>query len=193
MQDKLPHLIAKVFETSESLEATFSALMPALGEFLKCERCFLYLRDPQTRVGRVPFCWTCSTAIPQVYDENWKIEPESLVIEDPMFAAALRTEPTIFVEDINNANPAVLSRQFEEKSFGHRALVHAHLCQQNQLWGILQPCTFDSLRRWTLAERDAIHQITEMITPIAARYVEIAKKIQPNLFISETITKGSIS
>lgn len=193
MKDKLPPSIAKVFENSEPPEAFFSALMPALGEFLKCDRCFLYLRDPQTCVGRVPFCWTRSAAIPQVYDASWKVEPASLVNEDPMFAAALKTETTIFVEDVNAASPTVLNRQFEERSFGHRALIHAHLCQHNQLWGVLQPCIFDSPRIWTLAERDTLHQITKAITPIAARYVEITKKMYPNLFIAETKTKDSIS
>lgn len=91
-----------------------------------------------------------------------------------MFAAALRTDPSIFVEDVETASPQILNRQFEQESFGHRALIHAHLCQDNQLWGVLQPCLFGRPRVWTEEERQSIHQIVQAITPNAIAYTQAA-------------------
>lgn len=154
-------------------------LMQAIAQYLKCDRCFLYLRDPKTKLGRVPFCWTQSSDVPTVYDENWKPEPESLPNEDPMFAAALATKPSIFVEDVNTAGADVLSAEFEQENFGHRALIHGHLCHENQLWGVLQPCLMNEPRHWTEEERSTFSRIVEEITPIAVRYVEQHQKNPP--------------
>ncbi|MBW4693361.1 MAG: GAF domain-containing protein [Lyngbya sp. HA4199-MV5] len=174
MTDRLPSAIDHLLTASLTPEALFKALMPALGAFLGCDRCFLYLRDPKTRLGRVPFCWIRHAEIPLVYDQTWKLEPASLAEEDPMFAAALRTDPSIFVEDVETASPQVLNRGFERQSFGHRALIHAHLAFDHQLWGVLQPCLFGRPRQWTAAERQAIAQIVQTITPEAIAYVDAA-------------------
>ncbi len=175
MNKALPVSIAQVFAVAQTPEALFTALMPALGESLDCDRCFLYLRDPQTGVGRVPFCWIRDARVPRVYDEDWKAEPESLPLEDPMFAAALRTDPSIVVNDVENASAEVLNRQFEQKSFGHRALIHAHLCQGNHLWGVLQPCVFNSPKNWSDEERQLVEQVVSLITPHAICYIQAYK------------------
>ena len=171
MPDRVPPAIADLLTDSPTPEQLFDALMPAVGEFLECDRCFLYLRDPETRLGRVAFCWVRSSEIPVVYDNDWKLEPASLPAIDPMFAAALRTEPSIFVEDVETASPDVLSQAFERRSFGHRALIHAHLCQDKQLWGVLQPCLFGRPRQWTVTERHVVDQIVQSITPKAIAYI----------------------
>ena len=154
-------------------------LMSAIAYYLKCDRCFLYLRDPQTRLGRVPFCWTRRPDIPTVYDEAWQPEPESLSDEDPMFAAALATKPSIFVEDVTTASADVLNAEFERENFGHRALIHGHLCHNDQLWGVLQPCLMNEPRHWTAAERSTFRQIVERITPIAVDFIEQQAKNPP--------------
>jgi hypothetical protein len=46
------------------------------------------------------YCWLRSDRYSDVTDSDWKAEPESLPDKDPLFAAALRTKPSIFVEDI---------------------------------------------------------------------------------------------
>ncbi len=168
--ENLPDAIARILIQSPTPQALFSELMPAIGEFLQCDRCFLYLRDPHTRWGGVPFCWRKNAAIPEIYNETWQLEPESLTSEDPMFAAAVRTEPSIFVEDVQTASDRVVNRQFEAENFGHRALIHAHLCQDRQLWGVLQPCVFDRPRIWTQLERETIDRLVVQLTPIAVRY-----------------------
>lgn len=175
MDKDFPPSIAQVFTEAQTPEALFSALMPVLGESLDCDRCFLYLRDPQTRMGRVPFCWFRDASIPKVYDKQWKVEPETLPLEDPMFAAALRTDPSITVNDVETVSTGVLNRQFEQKSFGHRALIHAHLCHQNRLWGVLQPCVFNSPKNWSDEEQQLVEQVVRLITPHAIHYVETHK------------------
>jgi GAF domain-containing protein len=133
--NQLPQEIEDIFQQYSQPDAVFTALMPVLGQILQCDRCFLYLRNPETRFGKVPYCWRRSEDIPEVLDSDWKEEPASLADEDPQFAAALRTEPSIFVEDVETADPKVVNKEFERKEFGHRALIHSHLAQDGKLWG----------------------------------------------------------
>jgi GAF domain-containing protein len=186
MSKVLPISIAQIFAIAPTPEALFTALMPALGKSLDCDRCFLYLRDPQTEMGRVPFCWIRKASIPRVYDEEWRAEPKSLPLEDPMFAAALQTLPSITVNDVETARAEVLNRQFEQKSFGHRALIHAHLCYDKRLWGVLQPCVFNSPKDWSNEEQQLVEQVTSLITPHAIHYVEAHKpsNTHPRYFAS---------
>jgi GAF domain-containing protein len=171
----LPVSVAQVFAIAQTHEALFTALMPALGKSLDCDRCFLYLRDPYTQMGRVPFCWIRDASVPRVYDEAWKAEPKSLPFEDPMFTAALRTSPSITVNDVETASADTLNRQFEQKNFGHRALIHAHLCYNKLLWGVLQPCVFNSPKDWSDQEQQLVEQVVSMMTPYAIHYVEMHK------------------
>lgn len=170
----LPPVLEKILATESEPDAVFSALLPALGEVLQCDRCFLYLRNPHTKIGKIPYCWRRREQYPDVTDSEWKEEPESLPNKDPLFAAALRTEESIFVEDVETASSEVVNRDFEEKNFGHRALVHAHLCQDGLLWAILQPCVFGQPRVWTEFDRKAIAQIEKKIAPLAVAYVKAA-------------------
>lgn len=137
MQQNLPTEIEEVFSKNNRPDAVFSALLPALGEVLKCDRIFLYLRNPQTQMGKIPFCWQRSSEYPDATRLDWEKEPESLPDEDPLFAAALHTKPSVFVKDVEIANPEVLNKDFEHKNFGNRALIHAHLCENNLLYGVL--------------------------------------------------------
>ncbi|NDJ17560.1 GAF domain-containing protein [Myxacorys almedinensis] len=155
-----------------SSDVLLSELMGAIADFLQCDRCFLYLRQPQTCLGRVPFCWVRSADVPVVYDEAWKPEPTCLFTgEDPLFAAALRLDPSIFIDDVETASADQLNRQFERENFGHRALIHAHLHSDNQLWGVLQPCFMRQPHAWTDSEQAVIEQVVQSITPIAVNYV----------------------
>ena len=161
----------KFLSDSKTADAVFSALVPALGDVLNCDRVFLYLRNPETQIGKVPYCWRRNSNYPEVRDAEWKKEPESLGEEDPLFAAALRAEPSIFVEDVETANPEIVNKNFEAKEFGHRALIHAHLCSDGLLWGVLQPCIFDRPRVWTDFDRQVIAAVTEKISPLAVAFV----------------------
>jgi GAF domain-containing protein len=164
--------LENILADSSDPETVFSALMPALAEALQCDRCFLYLRNPQTKFGKVDFCWRRSSQFPDIRDAQWKEEPASLSQEDPLFAAALRTDPSVFVEDVETANPEVVNSAFEQQNFGHRALIHAHLCQDGALWGILQPCIFGQPRVWTEKDRSIIAQLEKKLTHLAIAYVK---------------------
>lgn len=169
-------VIEKIFSDNNTPEAVFSALLPALGDALQCDRTFLYLRHPQTQIGKVVRCWCRSSKYPDVTDLDWKQEPESLAQEDPLWAAAIRTQPSIFVEDVETASPDVVNQDFEHKTFGHRALIHAHLTFDGELWGILQPCVFGQPRVWTKEDRSIILSVIEKLTPLAVAYVQTAQQ-----------------
>lgn len=157
---------------SDQAAIIFPAVLAFLGAQLQCDRCFLYLRHPATRLGKVPYCWCRHDDIPIVLDNHWKPEPANLPNEDPMFAAALQCAPSIFVEDVETTNPDILDRTFEQANFGHRALVHAHLCHEGQLWGVLQPCRFNHPRVWTTRDRDLIATATAALLPFAIAYTQ---------------------
>ncbi|MEH2308128.1 GAF domain-containing protein [Nostoc sp.] len=173
-QQELSSALNNIIESSQTPEAIFSALLPAVGDFLQSDRCFLCLHNPQNNLSRVAFCWVRTPDVPTVYNEDWTAQPPSLADEDPMFAAALRAEPSIFVEDVETADSQILNREFEHKNFGHRALIHAHIRQDGQLWGILQPCIFGHPRIWTEYEQVVINNLVEKITPFAVDYVKSA-------------------
>ncbi|MBD2176791.1 GAF domain-containing protein [Pseudanabaena sp. FACHB-1998] len=163
--------IVNVLNTSSNPDVLFKTLLPEVGAYLDCDRCFLYLREPNTGLGKVPFCWVRNDSIPMIYDEGWKLDSPSLPDRDPMFAAALRAEPSIAIEDVETASLDILNKQFERENFGHRALIHAHICYEGQLWGVLQPSVFGRPRQWTQLEQAAIEQLVQAITPSVTSYV----------------------
>lgn len=174
LNSTLPKTIQDILEKHNEPNAIFNGLLPALGEVLQCDRCFLYLRNPELKVGKITHCWRRSPEIPNPMKPDWEPEPESLPEEDPQFAAALRKDPSIYVEDVETANPEVVNREFERKHFGHQALIHSHLVWNNQLWGILQPCIFGNKREWTALDRAIITELENKLPPLAAAYVQAA-------------------
>ncbi|WP_315789361.1 GAF domain-containing protein [Fischerella sp. JS2] len=168
----LPKAIKSVLDRHSDPDYVFATLLPVLGEVLQCDRCFLYLRNPQTKLGKIAHWWRRNQQIPEITDTNWRSEPESLSKEDPLFAAALRTDPSIYVEDVETASPEVVNKEFEHKNFGHRALIHAHLCQEGQLWGILQPEIFGQKRVWSAFDRAIITQLETKLPPLAVAYIQ---------------------
>lgn len=171
-QNTLPPALQEVFRFHDQPESLFAALLPALCDTLQTDRCFLEVRNPHTRMHQ-NICWRRYLELPDTSTNGWQPEQE-WEKADPLFAAALRTEDSIFVEDVETAAPTVLNREFERQYFGHRALIHAHICQNQQLWGILQPCIFGKPRIWSNFDRAVIHQLTEALTPIVVSYVQVA-------------------
>jgi GAF domain-containing protein len=169
----LPESLEKTFAVHSNSNDVFAALLPALCEALQVDRCFLHLRNPQTRMHQ-NLCWRRSSEMPDTSTKGWELEGE-WEREDPMFAAALRTDPSIFVEDIETAGAEVLNVEFERKNLGHRALVHAHICQDEQLWAILQPCVFEHPRVWSEFDRSVINQVVEKLKPWVISYVQAAE------------------
>lgn len=170
----LPKAVQDVLDRYSDPDAVFRAILPRIGEVLQCDRCFLYLRNPQNKWAKVAYCWRRNQDIPDITDSHWRLDPESLPQEDPLFAAALRGDPSVYVEDIETASPEVVNQEFERQNFGHRALIHAHLYQNHQLWGILQPCVFGKKRVWSEFDRAFVTQLESKLTPLAVAYVKAA-------------------
>ncbi|WP_439343126.1 GAF domain-containing protein [Vacuolonema iberomarrocanum] len=173
MESNIKYLERYIAYTAQNFdpERAFDHLLPVLGEALQCDRIFLYLRSPHYRIGRVPFCWRSRNDVPEIYNAMWNVEPPKLAHQDPLFAAALKTEPTQFIENVETADPSVVNSHFEARNFGHRALIHAHLCHNGKLWGIFQPCVFHTPRRWSPSDRLLVHQVVYWFTPLAVKYV----------------------
>ena len=141
-----------------------------VGPHLRADRCFLYVRDPAQGRGRIAFVWRLDEAVPDPR-HDWQDDTGDLPRQDPLFRAALAAKPSVFVDDVSEAGPEVLNQEFERRTFGHRALVHAHVCDQGQLWGILQPCVFGHPRHWTASERDYLNAAAPLFLPVIKDYV----------------------
>jgi len=166
-----PIKLLQQMELGQNLETAFDQLLPWLGQQLNCDRVFLYVRSPYQQLGRVPFCWIRQPDFPKIYDPDWKHEPPALPQHDPMFAAALNAQPSLFIEDVKTANSNVVNYEFERQNFSHRALIHAHLCIEKKLWGILQPCVFDHPRQWQRRDHQLIEQIVGWLALLTRAYV----------------------
>jgi GAF domain-containing protein len=141
-----------------------------IGPFLRADRCFLYVRDPAQARGRIAFVWRLDEAVPDPR-HDWQDDTGELPRQDPLFRAALAARPSVFVDDVTEAGPEVLNQDFERTTFGHRALVHAHITEHGQLWGILQPCIFGHPRHWTPAERDFLDAAVPLLLPVVQAYM----------------------
>lgn len=150
--------------------AAFNAALQLVGEHLRADRCFLYVRDPAAGRGRIAFCWRRTAAIPDPR-HDWQDDTTDLPQQDPLFRAALAARPSVYVADVETAPPTVLNRTFEHETFGHRALIHAHITENSQLWGILQPCLFGSPRDWTPAEHAAVESVLPLLLPVIQQYM----------------------
>lgn len=171
----LPPAFELLFNSPQQPAGILAQVVRLTGEILEVDRCFLYVRDPQAGKGRIAFCWRKNDSIPDVTEPDWKDDTTSLPLEDPLFAAALSTKPSVYITDVETAPPDVLNRHFEARTFGHRALIHAHLIYQGVLWGILQPCVFGQPREWTAEERQLIELVLPHVAPVAATFVRSAQ------------------
>lgn len=164
--------LEQVFNTGKNIDQILLELMTVIAETLAADRCFLYVRDPKTRLGKVAFCFCRNQEVPDLTSDRFKPDSFGLEVKDPLFAAALSCRATVFVNDIETADPQVVNRNFEKKQFGHRALIHAHLYSGGNLWGILQPCVFGYSRQWTDSDRQLIKMAVNRATPLVRRYVQ---------------------
>ncbi|MBW4661999.1 MAG: GAF domain-containing protein [Drouetiella hepatica Uher 2000/2452] len=154
---KLPIALEEIFNQGNP-DQICTALMPALCQALNCDRCFLYLRHPQTGQGRITHCYSRSPDFPDLTGSTW-IEEGDVAAKDPLMAIAFRTSEAVFVEDIETAGAEVVNLTYEQEGFGHRALIHAPIYYEDQLYGILEPCVFGHPRIWTEDDR----QITALV------------------------------
>jgi GAF domain-containing protein len=157
--------------TSAAPKNILVELVTTVANTLKVDRCFLYVRDPQARLGQIACCYCRNPQVPELSINQWRMESE-LEAKDPLFAAALNCQASVYVEDVETASPDVVNREYEAQEFGHRALIHAHICEAGKLWGILQPCVFEQPRQWTTADRQLIEKMVVQMLPLVQQYVQ---------------------
>jgi GAF domain-containing protein len=169
--------LAAVLTTDAPPAGRLQRALDLVGPHLRADRCFLYVRDPGQGRGRIAFVWRLNEAIPDPR-HDWQDDTGDLPKEDPLFRAALAARPSVYVDDVAQAGPEVLNQEFERRTFGHRALVHAHITDdQGQLWGILQPCMFNHPRHWTAAEREYLAVAVPLFLPVIRDYMRGVGKV----------------
>lgn len=152
-------------------DETLNRVVETVGMTLNADRCFLYVRQPDQQRGRIAFQWRRDDSIPDVIQPDWQPDTTDLPQEDPLFRAAIELRPSVYVDDVETAGPDVLNQEFEQKTFGHRALIHAHIHSDEQLWGILQPSMFGQPRHWTGDEKAQVEAILPRLQPIIEQFV----------------------
>ena len=172
-QQKLPAAIDALLKKGFTDDKTLYEAMSVVGETLNADRCFIYVRQPDQERGRIAFCWRKDGSIPDVVQPNWQPDTTDLPQEDPLFRSALDSTKVIYVDDVKTAGPGVLNEAFENKTFGHRALIHAPIHGDGKLWGILQPCVFEQPRQWTDDEKVQIEAILPKLQPVIANFVTL--------------------
>jgi GAF domain-containing protein len=168
--------IDELLAAGHSPADTLHSVVESVGTALNADRCFLYVRQPDNGRGRTAFCWRKNEEVPDknTIQPDWQPDTTELPAEDPLIRAGLAMKPSVYVDDVETASPGVLNRKFEEETFGHRALIHAHIQQDNKLWGILQPCMFGRPRHWTDEEKTQIEAVLPRLQPVIEAYVASA-------------------
>jgi GAF domain-containing protein len=161
--------LESLFAVEQDPNVVFTALMPALCEVLRCDRCFLYLRNPKTNRGTITHCYSRN---PEFANLTGSTFTEAEAANDPLMAMAFRTSEAVFVEDIETAGVEVVNVVYEREFFGHRALIHAPIYYDDQLYGILEPCVFEQPREWTVDDRSIIHLVQQRSAPFVFKSLQ---------------------
>jgi GAF domain-containing protein len=172
ISDLIPDHIKYLFSSELATEEKLDRLMHALLKEMEVDRCFLYLRNPYQEKGKIAFCACRDSSVPDAKEQQWKKDTGDLPKQDPLFAAALGLQPSIFVDDILTAPPEVLNKNFETGTFGHRSLIHAHIVYDGHLWGILQPSMFRTPRQWTPQDKAFILALVVLMTPLVVEFMQ---------------------
>lgn len=145
---------------------TAAGVVRDFGKAIGADRCFLYVRHPAAKSGRIAACWRRSAETPDLPEHDYEVlspEPSYLHEGDPMFTAALRGHPATYIDDIETAKGLVNIEL--ERSFRHRALVHINLSDTDGLWGILQPAMSYEPRAWSANDRALVKLWRRNLTP----------------------------
>lgn len=168
----IPAKLRAVFDSSASGDDKMARLMEVLCDVLACDRCLLFLRDPETRKTRCTHGYETDPGFAfDRPDEGWVAHPTTIETDDPMFAEALRNPEALFIEDIETAPSELVNAEYERKHFKHRALIHAPLRHDGKLFGVLEPCTMEEPRVWSADDREVTAWTMKQLTPIAMDYI----------------------
>lgn len=146
--------------------ADMAAAVRKFAREIGADRCFLYVRHPASKTGRIAACWRRSAETPDLPEHDYEVlspEPAYLHEGDPMFTAALMGHPATYINDIE-ASEGLVNVELE-RSFRHRALVHINLSDQDGLWAILQPAMSFEPRAWSAEDRVLVEAWRRRLTP----------------------------
>lgn len=166
-----PGELEAIFHKANSDEELLSQVLPVLGNLLKCDCCFLYLRHPQHQFGKISHYWTASDQYPDMVEPDWHSEPEAL-LDSPLFEAAIATEHSVFVKNIDTEYASL--RDIDPFIRTERSIAQGHIVKQDQLWGILRVCTFKRTRNWMQFDRSLIIHSIQRLQSTVVNYMEQA-------------------
>ena len=196
----LPSPLDKVFAERSDLPVFFDRLMASLVQLLGCDRCYIYLRDPEFYFCQIPHCYCADSAVPNLKQAEKSTESFYLTKSDPLLAAAFNCSSPIFIEELEQVfarldqesetsqkeneaieketkillatNVSSEDRAWRQQYVGQKSLIHAPICQGDQLWGFIQIAQFDRPRPWTKFDRSLISLTVDRITPLTTMYVK---------------------
>ena len=169
----LPKPLDNIFNSSDDLPQLFDRLMVAMVELLECDRCYLYVRDPELLVGQILHCHCVDSSIPNLKNCNPHSESLYVAEKDPLFAAALQCERPIFIDRLDSISNSDRDIEFFRQYYREqKSLIQAHICSQDRLWGILQASQFNRSRPWTKFDRTVIYTVLDRISRSVTVYVK---------------------
>jgi GAF domain-containing protein len=161
--------IETILQQKQAVDVIFSELLAILCHVLICDRCFLYVRNPETGQGKITHCYSVSSHYADLTGVCW-IEAADIADQDPLMAIAFQTPEAVFVDDIETADATLVNLTYEREQFGHRALIHAPIYAEGKLQAILEPCVFEKPRTWSEQDRAVISLIQEKLSPLVMQY-----------------------
>ena len=175
----LPQPIKTIFDQENSdsksndISQLLDRLLTAMTSLLQCDRCYLYIRDPELLIGQILHCYRTGAEIPDVKDDRPHSESLYLAEKDPLFAAALQCEKNIYIDDLTEISDRQDDIIFFQNNYrGQKSLIQAHICSNNELWGILQFSQFKYYRPWTQFDRNLVTTVIDRIAPLVSVYVK---------------------
>ncbi len=162
----MPEFPPDTFGSTRFAPAQAGAAVRDFGQAIGADRCFLYVRYPAGKSGRIAACWRRSAETPDLPEHDYEVlspEPAYLHEGDPMFTAALTGHPATYIDDIEKADGLVDVAL--ERSYRHRALVHINLSDNDGLWGILQSAMSHVPRVWSTDDRVLVEVWRRNLTP----------------------------
>lgn len=168
----IPPELASLPGSKLPLERLLAALIEQSGIALECDRTLLFLRDPESTLSKMTHEWCRKPeyALERPRSE-WTPQPPSLPKDDPMYGEALHNPVALYIEDVRTSGPEVLNREYEERIFKHRALVHAPIYADGKMYGIYEPCVFEEPRTWSADDKALTEWLQKTLSPLAVRYV----------------------
>ena len=169
----LPSLLNTILADTEDLPLFFDNLMYGIADLLKCDRCYLYIRDPQLLTYQIPHCYCIHPEIPNLAGSCKDTESFYRTEIDPLFAAAMNGEPHIYLEDLEQLFCEDENSVFWRQNYSdQKALIQAHIFIDGELWGFIQAAKYDRSRPWTIFDRNIISGVVDKITPLVTIYVK---------------------